>query len=103
MLQPDGTLITYKNVVDRNQKLSVNQIIRAGEMLGEVATNSSEIIIMVYYNTLNSPDLVFIIPQFVTEPGKTEIVNSAQNIEVVHPLQVRGLEMTKKEQKKFLK
>lgn len=103
ILQSDGTLITYKNVTDRNKNLKVNQIIQAGEILGEVAHNSSEIILMVYHNLLNSSDLQFIIPVFVTISGKTEILNPALNIEVVHPNEVRALEMTKKEQRKFLK
>lgn len=103
LLQSDGTLITYKNVTDRNKNLKVNQIIQAGEILGEVAQNSSEIVLMVYHNLLNSSDLQFIIPVFVTAPGKTEILNPALNIEVVHPNEVRALEMTKKEQRKFLK
>lgn len=103
LLQSDGTLITYKNVTDRNKNLKVNQIIQAGEILGEVAQNSSEIVLMVYHNLLNSSDLQFIIPVFVTAPGKTEILNPALNIEIVHPNEVRALEMTKKEQRKFLK
>jgi hypothetical protein len=103
LLQPDGTLITYKNVIDKGNKLKLNQKIQSGEILGEVAPNSSEIVLMIYHNTLNSSDLQFIIPLFVTSPGKTEIVNSAQNIEVVHPVEIRGLEMTKKEMKKILK
>jgi len=70
--------------------------------LGEAAPGSSEIVLMIYHNTLKSNDLLFVIPLFVTAPGKTEILNSALNIEVVHPREVRGLEMTKKEQKKFL-
>jgi hypothetical protein len=56
-----------------------------------------------YHNTLTSSDLQFVIPLFVTAPGKTEILNSALNIEVVHPAEVRGLEMTKKEQRNLLK
>ena len=103
ILQPDGTLITYKNVIDKDKKLELNQKIQAGEILGEVAPNSSEIVLMIYHNTLSSSDLQFIIPVFVTSPGKTEIVNSAQSIEVVHPVEIRGLEMTKKEQKNLLK
>jgi hypothetical protein len=102
LLQPDGTLITYKNVIDKENKLEPNQKIQAGQILGEIAPNSSEIVLMIYHNTLNSPDLQFVIPLFVTSPGKTEILNSALNIEVVHPLEIVGLEMTKKEQKKFL-
>ncbi|HPE76285.1 MAG TPA: peptidoglycan DD-metalloendopeptidase family protein [Draconibacterium sp.] len=103
LLQPDGTLITYKNVIVRDKNLKINQIMQAGEILGEVAPNSSEVILMIYHNLLNSNDLQFIIPVFVTSPGKTEILNPALNINVVHPNEVRGLEMTKKEQKKLLK
>lgn len=102
LLQPDGTLITYKNVIDKDKKLEINQKIQAGQILGEIAPNSSEIVLMIYHNTLSSSDLHFIIPLFVTAPGKTEILNSALNIEVVHPAEICGLEMTKKEQKKFL-
>lgn len=102
VLQADGTLITYKNVVDKENSLKINQKIQAGQVLGEVAPDSFEIVLMIYHNTLKSNDLLFVIPLFVTAPGKTEIVNSALNIEVVHPKEVRGLEMTKKEQKKFL-
>lgn len=103
LLQPDGTLVTYKNVIDKNKKLKLNQKIQPGEILGEVAPNSSEIVLTIYHNTLNSADLQFIIPLFVTAPGKTEILNSALNITVVHPIEVRGLEMSKKEIKKILK
>ena len=103
LLQPDGTLITYKNVIDKDKKLVLNQKIQAGENFGEVASNSSEIVLMIYHNMLKSNDLQFIIPLFVTSSGKTEIVNSAQNIEVVHPVEIRGLEMTKKEQRNLLK
>ena len=103
LLQPDGTLIVYKNVTDGNKNLKINQIIQAGEKLGEVAQNSSEVILLVYHNLLNSSDLQFIIPVFVTAQGKTEILNPALHIEVIHPNEVRALEMTKKEQRKFLK
>jgi hypothetical protein len=96
-------LITYKNVIAKDKKPELNQKIQAGEILGEVAPNASEIVLLIYHNTLKSTDLQFIIPLFVTAPGKTEIVNSAQNIGVIHPVEVRGLEMTKKEQKKILK
>lgn len=102
LLQPDGTLITYKNVVDKDNKLELNQKIYAGQILGEVAPNSSEIILLIYHNVLNSVELHFVIPLFVTASGKTEILNSALNIKVVHPNEIRGLEMTKKEIKNML-
>ncbi len=103
VLQPDGTLISYKNVIDRDHKLKLNQKIYAGQVLGEVAPNSNGIIILIYHNIIKSDDLMFIIPQFVIDPGKIEMVNQAMNIKVVHPNEIRGLEMTKKEQRKILK
>lgn len=104
LLQPDGTLITYKNViVNKSFKLKLNQKIYAGQVLGEVAPNSDGIVILIYHNMLESDDLLFVIPQFVTEPGKIEMVNQSMNIKVVHPNDVRGLEMTKKEKRKILK
>jgi len=103
LLQSDGTLITYKNVIDKEQKLALNQIVQAGEKLGEVVLGVSEIVVVVYYFSLYADGLQFIIPQFLTAPDKTEIVNQAQTIQVVHPHEVRGLEMTKKEQKNLLK
>jgi hypothetical protein len=103
LLQTDGTLICYKNVIDKDKKLRINQIVQAGEILGKVAPNSPDLVLMVYHNSLSSSDLQFIIPVFVTSPGKTEILNPALNIEVVHPAEVRGLEMTKKEQRRLMK
>lgn len=103
LLQPDGTLIIYKNVIDPQEKLTLNQKIHAGELLGEVAPNAKEIVVVVCHYSLYAEGLQFIIPQFLTSPGKTEIVNSAQTIEVVHPNEIRGLEMTKKEQRQLLK
>lgn len=103
VLQPDGTLICYKNVSDKNKTLQLGETVYPGQPIGEVARNESEIVILIYQNTLSSPDLLFIIPQFVTAPGKLQIVNPSMNIEVVHPLEIRGLEMSKKEKRKFLK
>lgn len=103
ILQPDGTLICYKNVSDRNNSLKLGETVYPGKPIGDVARNESEIIILIYQNTLSSPDFLFIIPQFVTAPGKLQIVNPSMNIEVVHPTEIRGLEMSKKEKKKFLK
>lgn len=103
LLQPDGTLITYKNVIDRRQRFSLNQNIHAGEYLGEMAPDANEVVVVIYHYSLHTEGLQFIIPQFLTAPGKTEIVNSAQTIKVVHPNEVRGLEMTKKEQRQLLK
>lgn len=101
VLQPDGTLITYKNVIDSDKKLKLNQKIYAGQVLGEVAPRKDEITIVIYHNTLDG-DLSFIIPQYVTEPNKIEMLNRTMQIDVVHPKEIRGLEMTKREQRKHL-
>lgn len=103
LLQPDGTLIIYKNVTDPKGNLTLNQKIHAGELLGEVAPGANEVVVVVCHYSLYAEGLQFIIPQFLTAPGKTEIVNSAQTIQVIHPKEVRGLEMTKKEQRQLLK
>jgi hypothetical protein len=103
LLQPDGTLIIYKNVTDPKGNLTLNQKIHAGELLGEVAPGVNEVVVVVCHYSLYAEGLQFLIPQFLTAPGKIEIVNSAQTIQVVHPNEVRGLEMTKKEQRQLLK
>ena len=103
LLQPDGTLIIYKNVIDPHGNLTLNQKIHAGELLGEVAPGANEVVVVVCHYSLYAEGLQFIIPQFLTAPGKIEIVNSAQTIQVLHPNEVRGLEMTKKEQRQLLK
>jgi hypothetical protein len=71
--------------------------------MGEVSAGAHELVLVIYHYSLASTGLQFMIPSFLTEPGKTEIVNSAQTIKVVHPDEVRGLEMTKKEQRQYLK
>lgn len=103
LLQPDGTLIIYKNVIDLHGNLTLNQKVHAGELLGEVAPGANEVVVVVCHYSLYAEGLQFLIPQFLTAPGKIEIVNSAQTIQVVHPNEVRGLEMTKKEQRQLLK
>jgi len=103
LLQPDGTLISYKNVIDPNHELKLNQKILAGQVLGEVAPGADGIIVLIYHNSGVNDDLLFVIPQFFIESGKVEMVNSLMSIKVVHPNEVRGLEMTKREQRKYLK
>jgi hypothetical protein len=102
VLQPDGTLICYKNVVDPEKKWKVNDMVYAGQVLGKVAPGETELKLLIYQNTLSSDDMIFIIPQFVIAPGKIQIVSPALDIEVVHPVEVRGLEMSKREKKKIL-
>jgi len=113
LLQPDGTLICYRNIIDRNNRLELNQKIHAGEFLGEVAPGAKELILLIYRNKIsdlistnntgkNSSDLKYIIPQFAVNENNIEILNSAKEYNVVHPASVRGLEMSKKEKRKIL-
>jgi len=102
LLQADGTLICYKNVVDKNKKLKVGQQIYAGELLGEIAQGSNTILMLIYHHSLYSSGLLFIIPEFVIDERTNDLVNSSSEYTVVHPDAVRGLEMSKKERKKIL-
>lgn len=100
VLQPDGTLICYRNLISKS--LEVNQKIYAGQLIGEIAPSANDLIMLIYQNSLGSNDLRFIIPQFIVDENKSEIVNIAKEYIVVHPYSVRGLEMSKKEKRKIL-
>ncbi len=100
VLQPDGTLICYRNVSTKTVKM--NQKIYAGQLLGEIAPHANELKILIYQNSLDSDELRFIIPEFCIGENETEILNVAKEYTVVHPVSVRGLEMTKKERRKIL-
>lgn len=103
LLQPDGTLCSYANVVVNDKKLKLNHEIGAGELLGRIAPFANELKIFVYHNVLFSDKLHFIIPMFVTVEGKADILEDAKEYIVVHPYSVRTLEMDKKEKSGFLK
>ena len=103
LLQPDGTLICYKNISDPTDKLELNQKIQAGEFLGEISSGSKNLIVVIYHNTINSDDFLFVIPEFVVEENKTTLLISTESYQVVHPDSVRGLEMTNREKRKYLK
>jgi len=100
LLQPDGTLICYRNISCKN--LTINQKVHPGERIGVLSTGANELIMLVYQNSLSSDELRFIIPQFQVDENTTEIINVAKTYTVVHPNIVRGMEMTKKERKKIL-
>jgi len=102
LLQADGTLICYRNVVDNSKILKLNQKIHAGQLIGEIASFASELTMLIYQNSLNSKDLRFIIPQFSTGELELEFMNIAKEYVVVHSNSVRALEMNKKEKRKIL-
>ncbi|MBW6536974.1 MAG: M23 family metallopeptidase [Mariniphaga sp.] len=103
VLQPDGTLICYRNVVDNGKKLKANEKIFAGQQLGVVAPGNTEVIVLIFQHSLNSTDLRFIIPQFVIGENETGIILSSQKYNVVHPIETRGLEMSSREKRRNLK
>ena len=103
VLQSDGTLFCYHNVVDNSKKLKVNGKIFAGQQLGVVAPGSTEVIVLIFQHSLGSTDLRFIIPQFVASKNDTGILLSSQKYSVVHPIEIRGLEMSNREKRRNLK
>jgi len=103
VLQPDGTLICYRNVIDNAKKLKVNEKIFAGQQLGVVAPGATEVIVLIFQHSLNSADLRFVIPEFVTGENETGILLSSQKYHVVHPIEIRGLEMSNREKRRNLK
>jgi hypothetical protein len=103
VLQPDGTLICYRNVVDNNKKLKVNEKIFAGQQLGVTAPGSTGIIVLIFQHSLNSTDLRFIIPEFVINENVTGLLLSSQKYKAVHPVDIRGLEMSNREKRRNLK
>jgi murein DD-endopeptidase MepM/ murein hydrolase activator NlpD len=102
LLQSDGTLMCYRNVVDPKKKLKIGDKIFAGQQLGVIAKNASELVLLIYQDSLNSDNLLFIIPKFVTAKDKVEMIVSSKKYKVVHPDDIRALEMSKKEIRKIL-
>jgi len=103
VLQPDGTLICYRNVIDNAKKLKVNEKIFAGQQLGVVAPEATEVVVLIFQHSLNSNDLRYVIPQFVTNENEIGILLSSQKYNVVHPVEIRGLEMGNREKRRILK
>ncbi len=102
VLQSDGTLICYRNVTDNNKKLKAGEKVFAGQQLGIVAPGTEELIVVVFQHSLNSNALRFIIPSFVSE-GKTGILLTSGKYTVIHPDDIRGMEMSNREKRRFLK
>ena len=103
VLQPDGTLICYRNVLDVSKKLKVNEKIFAGQPLGVVAPGSTEIIVLIFQHSLNSTVLLFVIPEFFIGENETGILLSSRKYTVAHPIEIRGQEMSNREKRRNLK
>lgn len=102
LLQTDGTIISYKNV-RKTENLKLNQVVQAGELLGEIPKGKSELLMVIYHQSLNTDDVRFVIPEFMVNENSRSIVNSVEEYKVVHPDKVRGMEMSKREKRKYLK
>ena len=103
LLQPDGTLMCYRNVIDPQKKLKLGDKIFAGQQLGIVPKGMSKLVLLIYQESINSKDLLFVVPQFVIGKDKVDMIISSKKYNVVHPLDIRALEMSKKEIRKVLK
>ncbi len=103
ILQPDGTLLCYKNVLDPKKKLKIGEKIFAGDLLGIIAPGASMLVMIIYQDSIVSDDLLFVVPQFVTGKNHIEILGFTKEYNVVHPKEIRALEMSKKEIRNILK
>jgi len=103
VLQPDGTLICYRNVWDDSKKLKLGEKIYAGQQLGIVAPGTSELILLIFQHSLNSADLRFVIPQFITGEKELTLLLPSQKYTVIHPKEIRAMEMTNREKRRYLK
>ena len=102
LLQDDGTLICYHNVVDDTGKLKVGEKIYAGQPIGRLVNNANTLVILIWYDSLFAKSPRFIIPHFVTGEGKESVLVSTEEYEVIHPTEIVGLEMTAKEKRKMI-
>lgn len=102
LLQPDGTLICYRNVADNGKKLKIGEKVFAGQQLGEVIPRADEMIMLIFQHSLNSSDLRFIIPRFVISESETGQLLPSRKYSVAHPKEIRGIEMTRREKRRNL-
>lgn len=102
LLQDDGTLICYHNVVDPEKTLKLGEKVYAGQTIGKIVSEATDLTIMIFHDSLFSKYPIFIIPQFVFADGSQGILSSAKEYTVVHPVDIIGLEMSAKEKRKIL-
>ena len=103
VLQADGTLACYKNVVDSEKKWKVGEKVFAGQHFGNTVAGLTEMLLLVYHESVLNDELVFIIPEFVIDENKSGFLISEQEITIIHPDEIRSREMDKKEIRKWLK
>lgn len=104
IIQPDGTLMCYHGVKCNSGELVVGQKVFAGQKIGKVVNKQGQVVVLLFHDSLFTKKISFIIPQFViNRNGETEILNTSKTYQVVHPASIKGLEMTKREKRKYLR
>ncbi|WP_347841033.1 M23 family metallopeptidase [uncultured Draconibacterium sp.] len=103
VLHNDGTLICYHNINTASAQLKVGQKVYSGQKIGRVTSQTGELFLLIYHDSLFTKQLSFVIPQFViSETGERAILNSSKTYSVYHPKNIKVLEMNKRERKKIL-
>lgn len=101
LLHEDGTLATYFNATSENKPLKLNQTIYPGDAFSSLNSVSDQLIVAVYYNRLFSNNYIFLSPKFHLSNANSNSLEINKEYTVVHPKEIRELEMTKKEKKKL--
>ncbi|MCY1722190.1 hypothetical protein OU798_17685 [Prolixibacteraceae bacterium Z1-6] len=99
LLHANGTLACYLNVSATKSGLELNQKIYAGEGFAEIVSGADELIVLFYKNQLLSEELDFLVPKFQIDETEVKPVIYEKEYVVVHPVSVKVLELTKKEQR----
>ncbi|MFV0592467.1 MAG: M23 family metallopeptidase [Draconibacterium sp.] len=102
LLQPDGTLICYHNISIQQGKLKIGDYVYAGQEIGRVTSGADNMKVLIFHDSMLSKTILFVIPQFLIDKTDISILNSSTEYVVVHPREIRALEMSKKEQRRFL-
>lgn len=103
LLQPDGTLICYRNVTDPDRKLKPGTKVIAGQPLGVVAPDARNLILVIYQHRQDSDVMNYVIPQFITGENEAGVLISSKMYKVIHPAEIRGRELTRKEKRQYLR
>lgn len=104
VLQEDGTLICYHNVIGDSKVLKVGEKVFAGQEIGKIAKNANTLVILIWHESLFSKSPRFIIPRFVSKQQEVpEILIVSNQYTVVHPQETLELEMSAKEKRKVRK
>ena len=102
LLQPDGSLICYHNVVNSAKSMKVGDQVYAGQEIGQAAKGTDNVTVLIYHESMFTKYPLFVIPEFVVDEGEQHILSSTVTYNVVHPDEIRGLEMSKKERRQIL-